>query len=290
MSAANGTTTPTVRARRGATVQYVETANLTFPAIGFGTWELESVYDNVRHALDVGYRHVDTAQEYDNEADVGRGLADSDVDRGEVFVTTKIGRDQARGDDVTASTEQSLDRLRTDHLDLLLLHWPADDIAPLGETLEAMIGLQDRDLVRYIGVANFPSGDLARAVDLAPIATDQVEHHAYLSVDAIREVAYENGVAITAYSPIARGEVLDDAVIGEIADSHDATPAQVALAFLLAQRDTAVIPKSNTPERITQNLAELDLELADDEVARIAGLARGERQVDPPFAPAWDAA
>jgi diketogulonate reductase-like aldo/keto reductase len=271
-------------------VHDVRTTNLTAPAIGFGTWELEDVHDNVRHALDVGYRHIDTAQAYRNEDEVGRAIAGSDVDRDEVFLTTKIWYEKASPEDVTRSTERSLDRLATDHVDLLLLHWPAEDIAPLERTLDAMVRLQERGLTRHIGVSNFPSAQLRRAVELAPIATDQVEHHPYLAVDAIREVAHANGVAITAYSPIARGAVLEDATVVEVAEAHDATPAQVALAFLLAQRDTIVIPKSNTPSRITENLAAADLELTDDEVARIAGLARGERQVDPPFGPTWDAA
>jgi diketogulonate reductase-like aldo/keto reductase len=271
-------------------VHHVETAHLSVPAIGFGTWELEDVHDNVRHALDVGYRHIDTAQAYRNEDEVGRAIAGSDVDRDLVFLTTKIWYEKAAPEDVTRSTERSLDRLATDHVDLLLLHWPAEDIAPLERTLEAMVAVQERGLTRHIGVSNFPSAALRRAVELAPIATDQVEHHPYLAVDAIREVAHANGVAITAYSPIARGEVLGDATIVEIAEAHDATPAQVALAFLLAQRDTIVIPKSNTPARITENLAAADLVLTDDEIARIAGLDRGARQVDPPFGPEWDAA
>lgn len=268
----------------------VSTSRLTIPAIGFGTWELDDVEANVRHALDVGYRHLDTAQIYGNEAEVGAALADSDVDRDDVFVTTKVWRDNAAAGDVTSSTERSLRELRLDHVDLLLLHWPADEIAPLGATLEALHRLQERELTRHIGVSNFPAARLAEAVELAPIVTDQVEHHPYLSVDAIREVAHANDVAITAYSPIARGSVLDDEVITRIAAQHDASPAQVALAFLLTQQDTVVIPKSATPERITENLAAAELQLTDVELEEIAGLARGHREVDPPFAPAWDAA
>lgn len=268
----------------------VSTAELSVPAIGFGTWELQDVERNVQHALDVGYRHVDTAQIYGNEAEVGAALAGGPVDRDDVFLTTKVWRDNAAADDVSRSVEESLRKLRTDRVDLLLLHWPADTIAPLGETLEAMRQLQERELAVHLGVSNFPAARLAEAVDLAPIVTDQVEHHPYLSVDAIREVAHARNVAITAYSPIARGAVLDDDVIGDIAQAHDATPAQVALAFLLAQRDTIVIPKSNTPARIEENLAARDLQLSEDEVARVASLARGHREVDPPFAPAWDAA
>lgn len=268
----------------------VTTARFTAPALGFGTWELEDVADNVQHALEVGYRHVDTAQAYGNEEEVGQGIAASGIDRSDIFLTTKVWSSKAAHDDVVASTETSLQQLGTDHVDLLLLHWPSDEVAPLGETLQAMQQLQERGLTRHIGVSNFPADRLAEALDLAPIVTDQVEHHPYLAVDAIRKVAHAHDVAVTAYSPIARGTVLHDPTLQAIAAEHEATAAQVALAFLLAQPDTLVIPKSNTPSRITENLGALEVSLSDGEVARIAALARGERQVDPPFAPTWDAA
>jgi 2,5-diketo-D-gluconate reductase B len=271
-------------------VKTVRTPRLTMPALGFGTWELEDVEANVRHALDVGYRHVDTAQAYRNEDAVGRAIAVCGIAREELFVTTKVWRANAAADEVTRSTEDSLRRLQLDHVDLLLLHWPSDEIAPLAETLTALTELRERGLTRHIGVSNFPADRLREAARLAPIVTDQVEHHPYLAVDAIREVAVAEDLAITAYSPIARGEVLRDPVITEVAEAHDATAAQVTLAWLLAQPATAAIPKSNTPERITENLGAQDLELTADQIARIDALVRGERQVDPPFAPTWDAA
>jgi 2,5-diketo-D-gluconate reductase B len=271
-------------------VKTVQTSRLTVPAVGFGTWELEDVTANVRHAIEVGYRHIDTAQIYGNETEVGRGIADSGVPRDELFVTTKVWRDNADAAGVASSTEESLRRLELDHVDLLLLHWPSDEIAPLAETLGAMDELRERGLTRHIGVSNFPGDRLREAAALAPIVTDQVEHHPYLAVDAIREVAVSKDLFVTAYSPIARGEVLDDPVITEVAGSHDATPAQVALAWLLAQPATVVIPKSNTPARITENLAAADVELTADDLDRIGQLARGARQVDPSFGPEWDAA
>jgi 2,5-diketo-D-gluconate reductase B len=270
-------------------VKTVRTPQVTRPAIGLGTWRLEDVVANVRHALDVGYRHIDTAQMYGNEAEVGEAVAASDVPRDQLLITTEIWRDHAAAADVTRSTEESLRRL-LDHVDLLLLHWPSDDVAPLEETLTAMDGLRQRGLTRHIGVSNFPADRLREATQLAPVVADQVEHHPYLSVDAIREVATAHDQVVTAYSPIARGAVATDPVIEEVAAAHDATPAQVTLAWLLAQPNTAAIPKSSTSERITENLAAEDLTLTDDERARIDGLARGERQIDPSFAPAWDAA
>jgi 2,5-diketo-D-gluconate reductase B len=271
-------------------VHHVTTAQLTVPALGFGTWELEDVTANVRHAIDVGYRHIDTAQIYGNEAEVGRGIAEADIDRAELFVTTKVWRRNATAAKVASSTEESLRRLELDHVDLLLLHWPSDDVAPLAETLEAMTELRERGLTRHIGVSNFPADRLREAVSLAPVVTDQVEHHPYLAVDAIREVVADHDLFVTAYSPIARGEVLEDEVLREVAEAHGATPAQVTIAWLLAKPATVAIPKSSDPDRIEENLAATELTLTDDEVARIDGLARGERQVDPPFAPTWDAA
>lgn len=268
----------------------VSTPQVTMPAIGLGTWQLEDVVTNVRHALEVGYRHIDTAQVYGNEAEVGAGIAASDVPRDELFVTTKIWRKHAAAADVVRTTEESLRRLQLEHVDLLLLHWPSDEVAPLEETLTAMDDVRGRGLTRHIGVSNFPADRLREAVEIAPVVTDQVEHHAYLAVDAIREVADPRDLVVTAYSPIARGAILTDPVVEEVAGSHDATPAQVALAGLLAQPNTAAIPKSSTPGRISENLAAQDLTLTDDELARIGDLARGERQIDPPFAPAWDAA
>lgn len=266
----------------------VETARVSAPALGFGTWELEDVYDNVRHALDVGYRHVDTAQVYDNEDEVGRAIADSDVDRSEVFVTTKVWRNNVDPAAVERSVEASLEALRTDHVELLLLHWPPTDPAVTAATLEAMMRLQERGLARAIGVSNFPSQLLRQALRVAPIAVDQVEEHAYLSIDAIRSVAADDEVAIGAYSPLARGALLGDPVLAEIAEAHAATPAQVAIAFLLAKPDTMVLPKASDRARIEENLAAQHLELTDDELARISGLARDERQLDPPWAPGWD--
>ncbi len=266
----------------------IETGRCNVPALGFGTWQLEGdeAYDAVRAALEVGYRHIDTAQAYGNEEEVGRALADSGVDRDEVFVTTKIWKDNAAPRDVAASTTESLRRLGMDRVDLLLLHWPADD-PPLEETLAAMTELLDQGQTRFIGVSNFPSQALDRAAHLAPIVTDQVEHHPYLAVDEIKSVAAEHDLFVTAYSPLARGRVLDDEVLGGIAEAHGKTPPQIVLAWLL-QAGVSAIPRSRSPERIAQNFDIFDIDLSDDEIARIDGLDRGRRLIDPPFAPAWD--
>jgi 2,5-diketo-D-gluconate reductase B len=262
----------------------------TVPVLGFGTFELDDTEAErcTRIALDVGYRHIDTAQAYRNEEGVGRAIAESDVDRGEVFVTTKVWRANAARDDVHRSSRESLDRLGLEHVDLLLLHWPSDDVAPMEETLEALTEVRDAGLTRHIGVSNYPSEMLARAVEVAPIVTDQVEHHPYLAVDAIRKVLADNGGFLTAYSPVARGQVADDPVLTEIGEAHGVTPVQVALNWMVSLGDTVALPRSSNPDRIASNLDVTGFELTDDEVARIEALHEGRRLIDPPFAPAWD--
>jgi 2,5-diketo-D-gluconate reductase B len=263
---------------------------LQVPTLGFGTFQLsgEQAYDGVRTALEVGYRHIDTAQGYDNEREVGRAIADSDVERSEVFLTTKIRPDNAAAGDVRSSTLQSLDALGVEHVDLLLLHWPAEDTAPLEETLSAMTQLWEGDATRAIGVSNFPSAMLARALELAPVVTDQVEHHPFLAVDQIRKVLREHDGFVTAYSPLARGEVMDDDTLAAIAEEHDVSPAQVTLRWMLQQGDVVAIPKSANPDRIRSNFDVFGFELSDDELARITALDEGRRLIDPDFAPDWD--
>jgi diketogulonate reductase-like aldo/keto reductase len=263
---------------------------LTVPRLGFGTFQLadDRAYDAVRVALEAGYRHLDTAQGYDNESRVGQALADSEVDRDQVFVTTKLKPDNAGADDVHTTTDRSLKDLGLEHVDLLLLHWPADDVAPLEETLTAMTEVKDAGKTRAIGVSNFPSAMLARAFDLAPIVTDQVEHHPFLAVDPIETVLHERGGFLTAYSPLARGQVADDPTLREIGEAHGVTAAQVALRWLLQKPATVAIPKSGTPERIRANADVFGFELADDEMARISGLDRQQRLIDPDGGPDWD--
>jgi diketogulonate reductase-like aldo/keto reductase len=239
-------------------------------------------------ALEVGYRHLDTAQGYENEAEVGRALHDSGLDRDEVFVTTKIKPSNASSADVRRSTQDSLSALGVEQVDLVLLHWPAESVAPLTETLEAMASLVQDGLARHIGVSNFPSRELERAYEMAPVVTDQVEHHPYLGVAAIEKVLQPRGGFLTAYSPLARGKVIHDPVLIEIAEEHGVGPAQVTLRWMLQRPGVVAIPKSGTPERIRSNAEVFGFELSDEQMARIDGLERGERLIDPDFGPEWD--
>ena len=264
--------------------------HLSVPRLGFGTFQLqgEQAYDATRTALEVGYRHIDTAQGYDNETEVGRAIADSGVDRAEVFLTTKIKPSNAAAGDVRSSTQQSLRDLGVDQVDLILLHWPAEKYAPLQETLGAMTTLIDAGLTRSIGVSNFPSALLSQAFDLAPVVTDQVEHHPFLGVAPIEKVLAERGGFLTAYSPLARGKVTDDATLTEIGEAHGKSAAQVTLRWMLQKPNTVAIPKSGTPERIRANFEVFDFELGDDEMQRIHALERQQRLIDPDGGPDWD--
>lgn len=260
------------------------------PRLGFGTFQLsgDDAERAVRTALETGYRHLDTAQGYGNEAEVGRALADSGLDRDEVFVTTKLLPSNAAAADVRRSTEASLRALGTDRIDLLLLHWPAEHVAPLGETLTAMTELREAGLVRHLGVSNFPSRMLERAYELAPIVTDQVEHHPFLGVAPIERVLAAHGGFLTAYSPLARGKVAEDPTLQAIAAEHGVGPAQVTLRWMLQRPGVVTIPKSGTEQRIRTNFEVHGFALSDDEMARIDALECGGRLIDPDFAPDWD--
>ncbi len=264
---------------------------VSVPRLGFGTWQVTGLAarEGVRDALQLGYRHIDTARMYANEVQVGEGLRESGVPREEVWLTTKVWIDAARASDLRRSAEQQLTDLGVDRLDLLLLHWPAPGV-PLAETLGALAGLREEGLIRELGVSNFPSALLREAAALAPVFTNQVEYHAYLAQDAVLDACHESSVMLTAYSPFARGRLLDDPVLVDVAAAHDATPGQVALAWLLAQELVAAIPKASSNERRAENLAALELELSPEEHDRIGALrSRGIRTADPSgLAPTWD--
>jgi 2,5-diketo-D-gluconate reductase B len=258
------------------------------PKLGFGTWRLSGrdCSDGVADALAAGYRHVDTAAVYGNEEDVGRGLRGAD--RSDVFLATKVWPDDLEPRHVRASLEHSLRALGVDHVDLLLIHWPNPHV-PLAATLEEMATLRDEGKMREIGVSNFNSTRFREALDLAPVIVNQVEYHPYLSQAALLEVCRERDVELTAYRPLSRGDVLEDPVILEIAAAHGATPAQVALSWLIGQPPVSALPKASSPERRRENLAALELELTPDERARIDALPKDRRAVETQWSPQWDA-
>jgi 2,5-diketo-D-gluconate reductase B len=259
------------------------------PAIGFGTWRLSGreCSDGVADALAAGYRHVDTASMYGNEGEVGQGLRSSGVDRGDVWLTTKVWPEDLAPDRLRASLERSLRELGTDYVDLYMIHWPNPRI-PLTVTLEAMTALRDEGRTREIGVSNFPSAQFREALDLAPVIVNQVEYHVYLDQSEVLEVCRERDVELTAYRPLGKGQVTSDPVIAEIAAAHGATPAQVALAWLVGQERVSAVPKASSPERRRENLAAMDMELNPEERARIDALPKDRRAVETDWSPEWD--
>ena len=267
----------------------VEAQGVTVPALGLGTWQLkgDTCTQAVAHALEVGYRHIDTAQMYGNEDRVGAGIKASGVDRGDVFLVTKLGNRVHAPGDVRSSTEESLRKLGTDYVDLLLIHWPVE-FEEVDATLTAMQQLQDDDKVRWLGLSNFSPTQVRHCLDLAPILCNQVEYHPYLSQQRLLALAVERDVILTAYSPLARGEVLEDDTLREIAAVHDATPATVTLRWLLQQEQVATIPKATSPEHIEANLKALDLKLSDEEMQRIHDLDKGERIIGGPAGVVWE--
>ena len=236
----------------------------------------------------MGYRHVDTAQAYGNEAAVGEGIAAADVDREDVFLATKVWFDRLSPDEVRDSTAASLDRLGVDSVECLYVHWPAGDYDPEA-TLSAFAALREQGRIEHIGVSNFTPDLLAAAqaaID-APIFANQVEMHPLLQQADLREYCEDAGVELVAYSPLARGKVFDVDVLTDIAHAHDVSAAQVSLAWLRA-KGVAAIPKATGRDHLADNWASLDLALTDEEIARIDAIDRAERRVNPDFAPnAW---
>ncbi|WP_312682920.1 2,5-didehydrogluconate reductase DkgB [Stenotrophomonas chelatiphaga] len=267
---------------------------MTVPAFGLGTFRLkdQAVIDSVRNALDVGYRAIDTAQIYGNEAEVGQAIAESGVPRDDIYLTTKIWISEFKRDALLASLHRSLEKLRTDRVDLTLIHWPSpDDAVPMEEYLPALAEAKAQGLTRGIGISNFTIAQTRRAIGIlgaSEIATNQVEIHPYLQNRLLVPFLQEQGIHVTAYMSLAYGEVIKDPVIQAIAGRHQATPAQVALAWAL-QQGFAVIPSSTRRENLASNLEAASLRLTDEDLAQIAVLDRGHRLANPDgIAPAWD--
>ncbi|MEO0682410.1 MAG: aldo/keto reductase [Pseudomonadota bacterium] len=262
------------------------------PALGFGTWPLspEEAERMVGLALAEGYRHVDTARMYGNEAGVGRALAAAAAPRADVFVTTKIWPDDHAPDRLRAAAEDSLRTLGLDAVDLMLLHWPSRDV-PFEATLPALLRLAEDGLARHVGVSNFTRAQMPLAQRLAggALVCNQVEFHPFLDQSALIAEAAALGLAVTAYRPLGKGDVAGAAAMREIAEAHGSTPAAVSLAWILA-KGAGALPKTATPARLAENLSALELTLSAEDVARIDALARLDgRAVNPEgIAPDWD--
>jgi diketogulonate reductase-like aldo/keto reductase len=270
---------------------YVEANGARIPAVGLGTWDLRgrNCARVVEQALRLGYRHVDTAEMYDNEREIGDALRASRVPRNEVFVTTKVWQTHLAPRELERSAKESLARLRLSDIDLLLIHWPNPQI-PLAETIGALCKMKKMGFARHIGISNFTVPMMQEAVQLSsePLVTNQIEWHPYLDQSKVVTAARELGLAITAYSPIARGRATADKTLRTIGLAHRKTAGQVCLRFLV-QEGAIVIPRTSKIERLSENMSIFDFELSDAEMDEIRKLAtpRG-RIVEWGGAPEWD--
>lgn len=253
-------------------MEYVTIQGVDVPKLGLGTWRLtgDDCRNAVSTALELGYRHIDTAQAYGNERQVGAAIAGSDVDREDVFLATKLKGGNRDYDGVLRSTDESLAKLRTDHLDLLLIHWPNRRV-PTRETLDAMTELVESGKVKHIGVSNFKRDALDEAREHAdvPIFTDQVQFHPYWDQTELLDYCAIHDVLLTAYSPLGHGGVLTDPVLEEVGERYDKSPAQVALRWVIQHENVATIPKATSREHLEANLELFDFELTDAEMDRV---------------------
>ncbi len=269
-------------------VQFVSVRGERVPALGLGTWQMTGATctEAVEHALDIGYRHIDTAQAYENENAIRTALTRSRVAREEYFLTTKIWVANKAPADVRASSEASLRRLGVDYVDLLLIHWPGGDV-PIEHTLDAMIELRSEGKIRHVGVSNFTPSLLDEALAHTDIFCNQVEYHPFLGQEALCKMAPERDVMLTAYCPLARGRVSNDETLAEVAEAHGKSAAQVTLRWLLQQENVAAAPKAASAGHREANIDVFDFVLSRAEMAQIHGLARGKRLISPDFAPEW---
>jgi diketogulonate reductase-like aldo/keto reductase len=266
-------------------------SGLSIPSIGLGTWELrgQECRRVVREALELGYRHIDTAAMYENELEVGVGLAESGIDRNDVFLTTKINtigwtasqdrKTVIKNEHIVDEFNQSLSDLKTDYVDLLLIHWPAFS-TNLGDMLEIMYQIKESQKAKAIGVANFNSNLLSecKQLDYEDIYCDQIEYHPFLSQEILLKKMNEMNVIPVAYCPICRGDVAKDSVIMNLSEKYNKTPAQVTLRWIVQQQAVA-IPKTAKLERLKENIDIYDFEIDNQDMTRIHSLARDQRLV-----------
>nr|WP_243413166.1 aldo/keto reductase [Paraburkholderia silvatlantica] len=277
-----------------STTMNTDTQPLAVPAIGLGTWQSE--HDDgvraVRSAIESGYRHIDTAPRYQNEAAVGEGIRQSGIARDSLFVTTKVWWTDLHAPALRQSVERSLAALKLDYVDLLLIHWPNPDI-PLEETLDALAEAHRQGRARKIGVSNFPVAWLERAVASSPVplSVNQCEYHPYLNQRKVLAACAKHGITFVAHTPLGSGRLLQDPSVARIAARYGKSVSQILLRWLIQQPGVAALPKSGNPRRIAENIDVFDFALSGDDMRAIAGLARPDGRVSKAaWSPEWDAA
>ncbi len=266
--------------------QFKLSENSNIPALGFGTWHLSGseAVEAVSTALKVGYRHIDTADRYENHVEVGQAIKQSGLKRGDIFLTTKVWWDELRTKDLKAAAERFLHELQTDYLDLLLIHWPNPSV-PINESLQAMKELKEKGIIREIGVSNFTEKLLDEALQtgIQPVA-NQVELHPTFNQEELKKYCDEKDILLIAYSPLGSGRDINHIVITTLAKKYNKTPAQIILNWIIG-RGVAAIPKSSNKNRIKENFESLDFKLNREDAALITNTVKPQaRFLNPSFA------
>ncbi|PTX22196.1 2,5-diketo-D-gluconate reductase B [Pontibacter mucosus] len=272
-------------------MKYIQIKGAAIPALGLGTFQLagDTAQKIVSHALATGYRHIDTAQMYQNEEAVGKAIRRSGIARSEVFLTTKVLPTNLSREKFMPSVEESLQKLRTDYVDLLLIHWPNAEV-PVEEYMAELVKAQETGYARYIGVSNHPTALLDKVLATgAEIITNQVEYHPFLNQDNLYTYLRQHNLSLTAYSPIAQGKVLGNETLKSIGSKYGKNEVQVTLRWLMQQDGVLAIPRSAKEQNVEANFNIFDFELTPQEVAQINQLKQANtRLISPSFAPAWD--
>ncbi len=263
-------------------MKYITIRGQKIPAIGLGTWQLKGKEGKIaiKTALDLGYRHIDTAQMYNNESEVGEAIADHEIPRDEIFVTTKLDRMNLRYDTVSSSFKESLERLSMDYVDLLLIHWPSETV-PLEETLNAMNELRNAGKVEHIGVSNFSVELMKKAQKYseAPIFCNQVEYHPFYSQKEIISYCQNNEIVCTAYSPLAKGRAINNKTLTEIGKKYGKTAAQITLRWHIQQENVIPIPKASSRRHLKENIDIFNFTLSEKDMGRIFQLEKGMKLI-----------
>lgn len=273
---------------------FITTDDKNVPALGFGTWQLKGkeCLTAVGKAIEIGYRHIDTAQIYENEAEVGEAIKSSGIERKEIFLTTKVWMNSVKEGALQASVMQSLQKLGTDYADLLLIHWPVKEV-PFAEQMKALTQVQKEGKAKLIGVSNFTVAQMKEVVEKLGIriVCNQVEYHPFLSQKPVLDYITAHDMFLTAYSPLARGKISEAKAVKKIAHKLGKTPGQVTLRWLLEQENVAAIPKAASEKHMRENFEIFDFSLTEEEMREIHAEARPDgRMISPAWAPAWDRA
>lgn len=273
---------------------YIDIMNRKIPSLGYGTWQLKGAAceQGVMKALDIGYRHIDTAQIYENEAEVGNALSQSGVKRHDIFLTTKVWMTNLEEKLFMPSVEESLKKLRTDYVDLLLIHWPMTQVS-FAEQMKSLRAVHEAGLARMIGVSNFTVAQMREVREElgAPVVNNQVEYHPFLSQQPVLDYVRAHDMFLTAYSPLARGKVRDDATLRALGTKHGKNPGQIALRWLVQQERVAAIPKAASEENLRANFDIFNFVLDAEDMERVNMLMQGDKRlINPDWAPKWDQA